>query len=95
MKPICVPCQCFFRSKKNGISFMEGMPIGPGRAASGTSEPEKWKPYKLWRGDLWECHGCGANIVVGAGLQPMAEHYQERFEEMVRQYPPLLQVNDC
>jgi hypothetical protein len=93
MKPICVQCQRFFRPKKNGFPFIEGMPIGS--VAPGTCRPDKWKPYKLWMGDLWECHGCGANIVVGVGLNSIAEHYQEEFPRLVERLAPTLQVNDC
>lgn len=94
MKPVCVPCQRFYRPKKNGFSFIEGMPIVP-KAAPGTSEPEKWKPYKLWIGDLWECLGCGANIVVGVAFEPVSEHYKEDFQEQVDAWKPKLIVNDC
>jgi len=95
MKPICVPCQRFFRPKKNGFYFIEGMPVGPGRAAPGTSEPDKWWPYKLWVGDLWECHGCGANIVVGVAERAIAVRYMEEFPNMIKRFNPTLQVNDC
>jgi hypothetical protein len=27
MRPICVPCQRFFRPIKNGFHFIEGMPV--------------------------------------------------------------------
>lgn len=95
MKPICVPCQRFFRPKKNGFSFIEGMPVGNARAEPGTSDPDSWKPYKLWMGDLWECHGCGTNIVVGVAGSPLAEHYQTDFTSHVASFGPKLQVNDC
>lgn len=95
MKPICVPCQRFFRPKKNGFYFIEGMPT-ENRALAGTSEPEKWKPYKVWSGDLWRCQGCGATIVVGTGHNPLAEHYQDDFDQKVASYGAAqLQVNDC
>ena len=96
MKPICVPCQQFFRVEENGFSFIEAMPIGPGRAAPGTVEPDKWTPYKIWSGDKWKCHGCGAVIVVGCGSLPIAEHYQEGFEKKRQSLgADQLQVNDC
>ena len=93
MKPICVPCQRFFRPKENGFAFIEGMPTDG--AKPGTAEPEKWKPYKLWSGDKWECHGCGAEIVVGVGVSPLAEHYEPNFVERVLSFGANLQVNDC
>lgn len=95
MKPICVPCQRFFQPKKNGFAFIEGHPIA-GSPAPGVSEPEKWRPYKLWEGDEWECKGCGAMIVVGCGSNPIAEHYEENFRERVKSFGgDQLQVNDC
>jgi hypothetical protein len=94
MKPICIPCQRFFRPKKNDYSFIEGMPIDNG-ALPGTQQPELWKPYKLWRGDKWECEGCGAAIVVGVAQLPVAEHYQPNFDKAVAMFRPELQVNDC
>lgn len=95
MKPICVKCQRFYRCKQNGFYFIEGMPIGPGRAESGTAEPEKWKPYKLWVGDLWKCEGCGHEAVSGVCSQPLAEHYQPDFPKAVADFGAKLIINDC
>ena len=95
MKPICVPCQRFFRPKKTGFWFIEGMPIG-NEALPGTAEPEKWTPYKVWQGDQFECEGCGATIVVGVARAPLAEHYQEHFgAAILKTGADQLQVNDC
>lgn len=96
MKPVCVPCQRFFRMKKAGFYFIEGFPTGDGRAAPGTSEADKWKPYKIWVGDRWECEGCGTAILSGFGSSPLAEHYQPDFKQQVERYgADRLQVNDC
>lgn len=94
MKPICTPCQRFFRPLKNGKPFIEGYPTH-NEAEPGTVEPDSWRPYKLWMGDEWVCHGCGATIIVGCGSQPIAEHYQKDFTEIVEKFQPKLQVNDC
>ncbi len=94
LKPVCVPCQRFFYPKKNGYDFLEGMPTVQG-ALPGTAEPENWAPYKLWRGDLWACKGCGAEIVVGVAGGPIAEHYQDNFKQALLHFPPQLKVNDC
>lgn len=94
MKPICVKCQRFYRPKKNDFSFVEGMPKY-GNPKAGTAEPESWAPYKLWLGDLWECVGCGSQIVVGTGRVPVAEHFQTDFAEHLARYNTDLQVNDC
>lgn len=93
MKPICFPCQRFFKPIKNDFGFLEGIPeIG---AKAGTAEPEKWRPYKLWSGDKWKCLGCGAEIIVGFGLEPISVHHEKDFEEKVKSFGVTYQVNDC
>ena len=94
MKPICVPCQRFYRPSHNGVAFVEGMPKHNG-ASPGTAEPESWRPYKLWMGDEWTCRGCGAVIIVGTGQRPIAEHYEPEFAGKMKSYKPITQVNDC
>lgn len=95
MKPVCVPCQRFFRVWKNGYYFIEAMPKG-NVAMPGTIDAESWTPYKLWVGDLWRCEGCGAQIVSGVARDPLAEHYQPGFTDQVKRFgADQLQVNDC
>jgi hypothetical protein len=95
MKPVCVPCRRFFRMKRAGFYFTEGMPIEPD-ALPGNGEPEKWKPYKLWVGDRFECQGCGAVILSGFGRTHIREHYQTDFaDEAKRLGADQFQVNDC
>lgn len=95
MKPICVKCQRFYRMKKAGYAFIEGMPINNG-VQPGTAEPAGWKPYKLWAGDLWECKGCGHQLISGTGSHPIAEHYQPGFKDKVlKLVGEQFQVNDC
>lgn len=95
MKPICVKCQRFYRAKKNGFYFIEGMPTTD-EALPGTEAPHHWTPYKIWTGDLWECLGCGHELVSGVGRAPVGEHYQPDFSERVaRLNADQLQVNDC
>lgn len=84
MKPICVDCGLFYRPTKNGTAFIEGMPEG-----------SNWVPYKLWMGDLWECQGCGSQIIVGVGFSPVAEQHEPDFSQTAKKLEPLLQVNDC
>lgn len=98
MKPICVPCQRFMRCIKNAFIFTEAMPIGDleeDEALPGKATPDKWKPYKIWAGDLWRCPDCQAKIVVGVAPQPVSEHYKPGFLEAMAAYKPKLQVNDC
>lgn len=100
LKPICVPCARFYRPEKNGFTFLEGMPKING-AKPGLDEAENWQPYKLWRGDLWKCQGCGHTIVSGVAFDPLDEHYTHTFEQNVKtveaSHPSrrLFQVNDC
>jgi hypothetical protein len=96
VKPVCVQCQRFFRPAKTGFYFVEGMQKpGVARAASGTAEPDKWMPYKLWSGDKWRCDGCGTEIVSGVGASPIRVRHEEDFEEMVEVFGAEFQVNDC
>lgn len=96
LKPICVPCQRFFRMSKSGFYFTEGCPVGPERPVPGTAEPEKWKPYKVWSGDRWHCDGCGATIISGTGSRPVTEHYMDEFEKVrTALNAAQFQVNDC
>lgn len=96
MKPICVPCQRFYRPKQNGRYFIEGMPVGSTRPEPGVSQPELWKPYKLWAGDEWECRGCGSTIIVGVASTPQSEHFKDDFRTAVASFcPDKYQVNDC
>ena len=94
MKPVCVPCQRFFRPKKNGAPFMEMRPI-QSHAEPGTAESDQWTDYKLWLGDLWECNGYGAQIIQGTGNYAIAEHYMVEFPIIKQKYPPVVNVNDC
>ena len=95
LKPICVPCQRFYRMEKSGYYFIEGMPRFA-QAPKGTEAPDQWQPYKLWAGDLWRCEGCGAQIVNGTRRNPISEHYQPHFSgDVERLNASQLQVNDC
>jgi hypothetical protein len=94
MKPVCAPCQRFYRPSHNGRAFVEGMPSG-NHVAPGKADPDNWRPYKLWMGDEWTCPDCGAVIIVGVGQGPISEHYQPDFAENVTRFGAELQVNDC
>jgi hypothetical protein len=95
LKPICVHCHRFFRQVKSGLYFVEGMPAGNGSAPPGLAEPDKWKPYKLWAGDKWQCEGCGAVIISGVGVSPIAEHFEDNFDVLRQALRADFQVNDC
>lgn len=62
----------------------------------GNRAPEAWKPYKLWRGDLWKCPDCNFELVVGVIGGPLSEHYKPDFAAQVLYFGgDQLQVNDC
>jgi hypothetical protein len=94
LKPICVSCGTFFKPLKCGIRVMEMMPKGEG-AVAGKAGLEDWKPYKLWQADLYWCRSCGMEIVVGSGMNAIAERYMQQFDELVKDHPPEVTVNDC
>lgn len=94
MKPICIRCERFYRPKRNGFKFIEGMPNRQ-HACAGTGDPAAWSPYKLWTGDLWECPDCGAQIIVGVGIAPISEHYMDDFDHKVQAHGAELLVKDC
>lgn len=89
----CAKCHKFFRVKKIGVFFEEGMPVSDPDASK--PEPRVWTSYKLWAADLLECPACGAELVItGPGQQPVAEHYQPDYVETVAKYSPLFRVDD-
>ncbi len=92
-KPVCVPCQRFFRPLKNGFACIEGMPDG-NDTPPGTQAPERWSPYKLLLADKWQCRGCGATILVGFG-GPIAIQHQPDFAAQVERAGATFQINDC
>jgi hypothetical protein len=94
LKPICVPCQRFYRPEKTGVFFLEGAPID-NYQVPGKDNPTGWKPYKLWHGDLWKCHGCGHTIISGTGFNPVLEQHMTDFEQRCEAAQPIMQVNDC
>lgn len=96
MKPICVQCERFMRIKKTGKYFLEGMPTGPNPVLPGKAEPEKWRPYKLWVGDLWECPTCHYQTIAGVPVYPISEHYKPDFQLQVdRHAASNLLIKDC
>jgi len=95
MKPVCVKCHRFFRCIKSGFYFTEGKPIA-NDVRPGIDEADKWEPYKIWSGDKFECEGCGAVIVSGFGMSPIAIQHQEKFATMrFALGADKFQVNDC
>lgn len=89
----CATCFKFFRVKKMGVAFEEGMPVGPVQEDGG---PESWQSYKLWMSDLCECPGCGARVLItGTGQRPISEHYKPGYAEARDRFAPIGRVDDC
>lgn len=83
---VCVKCMKFFRVKKQGVAIEEGMPL---------NDQLEWGSYKLWMADLHECPGCGAQIMAGFGWHPVAEHFQEGYQQTKDNLQPIGRVDDC
>ena len=94
-KPICVKCACYFRPEKNGITYLEQKPIGGKTVPRGYAAPDLWEPYKLWRGDLWECPECHHQIIHGTGFNPIRHDYEVDFGIVLKASTILVKVNDC
>lgn len=84
MMIVCSDCKLFFKPKRNGVYIEEGMPVQGG----------EWAPYKIWAADLYECCGCGKQIITGFGHGPIAEHFQPGYKQILERLTPL-RVNDC
>ena len=58
-----VLCGCgrFMRVRQNSVTVEELFPDGG--------------PYKLWDADLYACEDCGAEVITGFGIYPIAEHW--------------------
>lgn len=87
----CPKCRRMYRIKKNGVNIEEGAPIGE---PNDHGEYDEWTAYKLYKGDLWECEGCGAQLVVPARA-PLGEHYEPDYARKLAIYPPMCRIDDC
>lgn len=101
-KPVCVKCGLFYRPKRNGQVFEEGKPYKsepnePVRYTEQDGEQVQWTGYKLWHADLWECRGCGNQIITGAGAAPLVEHFEDRYQIVRARYggDTIPFVHDC
>lgn len=72
MHPVCVKCNQKMDCDKNGAIVME---IFQGD-----------KPYKLWRTDMYKCPICGFKVITGWADKPMAEHFQDNFKRILKDY---------
>lgn len=95
LKPVCIRCHTFFKIKKSGLTIIEGMPWGSGAAPRGLNAPDRWRPYKLWKVDLWSCQSCGFEIYYGSGMKAFRLQHEDDFKEQIELNNATFQVNDC
>lgn len=69
-KMVCTKCQLPLFPKENGVYVAEVFLSPP-------------QPCKVWMADLWGCCECGMEVVAGFGNNPIKEHYEEGFEELL------------
>ena len=70
--PVCVKCQRIYRTKTNGVPWVET------RRAEPDADVSEY-PYKLWHSDLLECPGCGHQILAAHGMKPLSEQHDKSF----------------
>ena len=69
-KQICVKCSREFKIERNGVMVIEMFSYPP-------------QPYKIWSADIWKCPTCEREIIAGFGHQAIAEHFQEKFDDIL------------
>lgn len=70
--PVCVSCATEMRPEKNGFKFV-----------TITSQSD---PYQVWKCDKWKCPQCETEVLIGFGQKPIAEYYQEYFDDRLETY---------
>ena len=66
---LCTKCSVKFKPCRSGVSVVEMFGRPP-------------QPYKIWDADLWQCPGCGTQIVAGFA-SAATEHYEQNFPDML------------
>ena len=70
IRPVCAKCKVEYFVKKQGVYVVSMFSSPP-------------LPYKIYHADLWECPGCGHQIIGGFGDGALAEHYESSFEKIL------------
>ena len=65
---VCAECLIEMRPKKNSVYVVEMASFGPAA---------------IWSADLWACPVCGHETLTGFGFEPVVEHYEARFHEVL------------
>lgn len=70
---VCAQCEREMYAEKNGVVLVEYM-----------NQEDEQRPYKLWQADLWKCAECGFEAVLGIAHHAFAEHWQEKFPDLLQ-----------
>jgi hypothetical protein len=70
--PICITCQEKM-TLKNGVVVVEYM------------DETKKRPYQLWNADMATCDFCKISVVFRFATQPFARHFENDFEEKLKE----------
>jgi len=84
IRPVCIKCQKEYKVKKSGV-ITELMTTFGGKPAS----------FELYDSDLWECPGCGHQIIGGFGQKALAQHFEEDYQEVLKRVSTTSQVFKC
>ena len=80
-KPVCVKCHLEFRPARIGVVVVE-------------LYTRDQVPYRMINGDVWQCPGCGAEIIVNYGTNSLY-HHDEGFEDRLEHIPKSNRVDVC
>lgn len=61
-----------------GTCELEMKPVKTGALVE---EMAGMEPYKLWFGDAFQCHGCGATVVTRFSVNSASEHWQPDYQK--------------
>jgi sarcosine oxidase delta subunit len=75
MQVLC-GCGRFMVVTRNGVTVEEVL--------------DDWAPYKLWDADRWQCPECGALVITGFGVAPLAEHWQPSYASTRERLQPVV-----
>ena len=70
-RPVCPECNCEMRPETNGVGVLDMADFGP---------------CDLYDADLWKCPRCDKKVIGGFGCGPIASHYEDGFEKMIKSY---------
>ncbi len=73
-RPVCPKCECELHPQENGVGVLD---------MAGDRE------YEVYDADLWQCPGCGLQVVGGFGNRAISAHYMETFQKVIQSYKTL------